>query len=157
MSVRIALTSTGRSPRGSRRANASSCAVSALARKVASRICSTSASKGCPGVRLSSISSRLPPITVRRLLKSCAMPPASLPIASIFWLCRSSPSVRFSSVMFWTTISKADAPSRSPIVRPLSRTVIGTPSARSQSISQFSILPDSTAAAISSSRTRFDG
>jgi hypothetical protein len=37
--------------------------------------------------------SMVPVITVRMLLKSCAMPPVSWPTASIFWACRSWDSV----------------------------------------------------------------
>ena len=67
-----------------RRLKASSWLVSAAARLEA---CSTSDSSSCsgtPGAKLSSASWVLPRIAVSRLLKSCAIPPASVPIDSIF-------------------------------------------------------------------------
>ena len=50
-------------------------------------------------------------IAVRTLLKSCAMPPASCPIACIFWLCaKFSCSVRCSVVSSANTIALASSP-----------------------------------------------
>ena len=50
-------------------------------------------------------------IAVRTLLKSCAMPPASWPIACIFWLCaKFSCSVRCSVVSSANTIALASSP-----------------------------------------------
>ena len=51
--------------------------------------------RGSPGGTSSSMKLALPPIVVSRLLKSCAMPPASRPSASILCACcTSSPSRR---------------------------------------------------------------
>ena len=57
---------------------------------------SRSSSSWLPSERRGSSSSRLPTITVSRLLKSCAMPPVSWPIASRRWAVRAAVS-RFSS------------------------------------------------------------
>ena len=53
------------------------------------------------------IRSRLAWMTCRMLLKSCAMPPVSWPIASIFWPCRSAASSRSFSV---TSTQRTTAP-----------------------------------------------
>src|SRR5580704_87661 len=71
------------------RLNASSCRVSAVARSAAFFTCITLC---CTGLKLPSFSSSkslCPLITVSKLLKSCATPPASLPTASIFCECLS--------------------------------------------------------------------
>ena len=66
------------------RENARSCEVSFAPRREASSALSASrCSRSLPAAR-ERIMSRLPMIAVRRLLKSCAMPPVSWPIASIF-------------------------------------------------------------------------
>ena len=62
---------------------------SCLARWAAVRICSTpSLKEGEASSRMAS-NSELPMMTLRMLLKSCAIPPARVPIASIFWTCLS--------------------------------------------------------------------
>ena len=71
------------------RLNASSCRVSAAARLAALPISPTSSARGSPGPRPSARNSAWILMTVIRLLKSWATPPASLPIASILCDCRS--------------------------------------------------------------------
>ena len=81
------------------RLNASSCRVSAAAWLPAFSISSTDISasrEGSPSGDSRS-SAAWPLMMVSRLLKSWAMPPASLPMASIFCDCRRSASVRASS------------------------------------------------------------
>ena len=91
--------SSGRGFSTCRRPNASSCFVSSAARSAARLISPRSrASSASPFVRSSS-SDAYPMIPVRRLLKSCATPPASRPRLSSFWALRSSDSRRFRSVM----------------------------------------------------------
>ncbi len=46
----------------------------------------------------------LPMMTVSRLLKSCATPPARVPIASIFWACRNCSSSFVCSVISFTIV-----------------------------------------------------
>src|SRR5207237_356647 len=62
------------------------------ARSDALRISSTSDRFASPGCKSRSKSCVLPRMAVSRLLKSCAMPPASWPTASIFWDCRNCSS-----------------------------------------------------------------
>ena len=71
--------------------------VSRVARSAAFRISTTSARRGSLVSRSVRRNSVLAPITVSRLLKSCAMPPASCPTASIFCDCRSCSSARRSA------------------------------------------------------------
>ena len=88
------------------RLKASSCWVSDAARSAVFLTSSMSRRRGSSAVRRSRSSSVRPVMTVRRLLKSCATPPASRPTASIFWawrscasLWRSASSARLRSVM----------------------------------------------------------
>src|SRR5215470_5243608 len=73
--------------------------------------------RGCPAGRRRRMRSPSPRMTMSRLLKSCAIPPASLPTASIFcacrsWssLCRSASSARLSSVR--STVRPRSCPGR---------------------------------------------
>ena len=79
--------------------NARSCLVSAAARFVVSLI-SSAASRLADG-SLSSLStnSAFAPMTINRLLKSCAMPPASRPTTSSFCVCCSCSSSAVRCVM----------------------------------------------------------
>ena len=63
-------------------------------------------------------SSALPRMVARILLKSCAIPPASVPIASIFWDSRNCPS---------SAICAARAALRSVMLRTISETPISFP------------------------------
>src|SRR6266513_245019 len=74
------------------RLNARSCLVSPDARSAAFLICFTSSLRGSVGSNPSMMISVLSLITVRRLLKSWAIPPASRPTASIFCDCRNCSS-----------------------------------------------------------------
>ena len=76
---------TGRA--GCRRLNARSCRTSAVARSAAPRMSSTNSGAGSSSGFMAT-SSALPRITVRRLLKSWAMPPARRPRLYIFWAWR---------------------------------------------------------------------
>src|ERR1700691_1686566 len=62
------------------------------------------ASAGPPRARRRSAESRLPMTTVMRLLKSWAIPPASWPIDSIFWVC-----ARMACASLRTRVSSASA------------------------------------------------
>ena len=63
-------------------------------------------------------SSRLPLITVSRLLKSCAIPPVSWPTASILWACRSCALRRSRSVTSRAWITAIGFPSAPYVRRP---------------------------------------
>ena len=78
--------------------------------------------------RRSSIWAR-PLITVSRLLKSCATPPASRPIASIFWDCRRWSSSRFRSVTS-TNVARSAVPCRHDVTDIRVSTQISVPSRR---------------------------
>ncbi len=73
------------------------------------------------------------------------MPPASWPIASIFCVWRSSSSVRRSSVMSCTIISKAGSPAGPSMTVPPMRSVIGVPSFFSHSTSPEGARPVASA------------
>ena len=79
-------------------APARSCLVSAAARSAALSISSMSSRNGSPARSAPSTSSPWPVIAVSRLLKSCATPPASRPMASIFCASTSCSCARRSSV-----------------------------------------------------------
>ena len=81
------------------RLKASSCLVSPAPRVPAFWISVMSAWRGSPGPRSSSRSSQKPRITISRLLKSWATPPASRPTASIFCSCSFCASSARRSVM----------------------------------------------------------
>ena len=81
--VSASLTRTARGRSGWRRPNASSCRTSAAPRSALPVICDSS-SRAPGSATWSSISAELR-IAVSRLLKSCAIPPASWPIACNFW------------------------------------------------------------------------
>ena len=89
------LASTGRGDNGWRRENASSLWVSCAARWPPIRALRSGRSSAA-SAHLRSAMSRLPMMTVSRLLKSWAMPPVSCPIASIFcdWRSVSSAAAR---------------------------------------------------------------
>ena len=72
--------------------------MSDAASSAARLICSKSARTGWPASSESSPSSLCPNTVVSRLLKSCAIPPASWPMASIFWACWSCSSSSARSV-----------------------------------------------------------
>ena len=74
------------------RLNASNCRVSNAARSATRRICSQFPCTASVGLTRSSARSLFPLITVNKLLKSCATPPANRPSASIFCACRSCSS-----------------------------------------------------------------
>ena len=57
----------------------------------------------------------LPPMIIRRLLKSCAIPPVSLPIASIF--CDIASCSRASTSFSW--VSRRSVASRSTLAKPI--------------------------------------
>ncbi len=76
------------------RLNVSSRFVNVAARIPALWISSRSLRSGSPSFRPSDAMLLKLRMTERMLLKSCAMPPESCPIASIFWDCRSCCSVR---------------------------------------------------------------
>src|SRR5881409_2592462 len=84
MFATTALTSSTLGPSTWRRLNASSCRVSSAARSPAFRISSASSRRASPAGVLCNSSWVEPRMAVSRLLKSCAMPPASCPTASIF-------------------------------------------------------------------------
>ena len=103
-------TSTGSSRRTCRREKASSCRVSSDARPADAAMISTRrrrTSSSAISVRRMSVQ---PTTAVIMLLKSCAMPPASLPTASIFCACRSSASSILRAVMS-STREVAELPS----------------------------------------------
>ena len=78
---------------GCRREKASRRSVSCAARQALPSAADTIGWNSCPEVRRRSMVSRLPRITVSKLLKSCATPPVSWPIVSIFCAWRSRSSV----------------------------------------------------------------
>ncbi len=87
-SIRV-LRSTATARRSCWRAKASRRWVSEAPRSAPCNAPSTSRrSRGSSGKRLRS-SSRLPITAISRLLKSCATPPVSWPMVSIFWACSS--------------------------------------------------------------------
>ncbi len=120
MPAAISPTSTRRGARCWRREKARSWRVSTAARSLASMI---SRASSCPAWSAGSRSrSALAAerITVRRLLKSWATPPASCPTASIFWTCRSCSSrkrfsrSRSSSARAMSSKDRARSPISSP-------------------------------------------
>ena len=113
-----------------RRLKASSCRVRPAPRSTDCLISSASSRAGI--VRPSCISSRsaAPMMLIRMLLKSCATPPASRPIASSFCDCRSCSSSARRSVMSRTNpvrTARLSAPMRATV----SSTGNSVPSARS--------------------------
>ncbi len=111
--ITTAFKSTTFSATNWRRLKASSCLVRPAARSAAFFTSSISRRMGSPATRRLRISSLYPRMTVRRLLKSWATPPASRPTASIFCDCRSCASA-------WCSASLAFA--RSPNCSILSST-----------------------------------
>ena len=89
---------------GWQRPNRRSCRTRAVARSAARARSSNSAAVPASSAGDRS-SSAFPRMTVSRLLKSCAIPPASRPTASIFWPWRRCSSSRLRSVMSWYTPS----------------------------------------------------
>jgi hypothetical protein len=67
--------------------------------RAAARISWSCAEPGLPSARSSADNSAWPMMAPRMLLKSWAIPPAKVPMASIFWAWRSWPSSRFRAVM----------------------------------------------------------
>jgi len=121
-----AFTSSARRAVTWRRLNASSWCVSAVARPAVATISSASRRETELEAARRRMSSARPPITVSRLLKSCAMPPDRRPSASIFCDCSSSDCVRRSSsyaasasrecaseawkrLAFWSAMAACDA------------------------------------------------
>ena len=107
-----------------RRLKASSWRVSVAARVAASRIWMMSSRRASLGSVPSSSSSTLQLIAVSRLLKSCAMPPASCPTASSFcdwwsWTARSA----WSETSLTVPTHRTAFPISSRITLPRSRTV----------------------------------
>ncbi len=100
------------------RLNASNWLVTAAARSPASRMAATASRFGSPGASAPSTRSPYPLMTVSRLLKSCATPPASRPTASSFWAWRNwSSSLRRSVRSRATTTNPCGpAPARSAVV-----------------------------------------
>ncbi len=103
------------------RLKVSSCFVSAAALSAA--FFTSSASESCWGIFSRSFVRKLvyPNIAPRILLKSCAIPPASLPTVSIFWACTSCSDSRFwlKIMLIWSAVamrkftnSSSSAPSR---------------------------------------------
>ena len=84
-----------------RRAKVSSCRVNVAARSAQRRISSRSCNACSSPAILMRRSSPNPTIPVRALLKSCAMPPARVPTASIFWAVLSCLSNSAFSVTSW--------------------------------------------------------
>ena len=81
----VAERSTGTVASSPRPAKTSICRVSSAARRDAVWICSTSGRTVDGGGSSARARSVLPRMAVRRLLKSCAMPPARIPRLSSFW------------------------------------------------------------------------
>ena len=106
------------------RLKASSWRVSEVARSAAVAISFAGPRSVGSGPSRSSRNSEYPEITIRRLLKSCAMPPASRPIASIFCDCRSCCSSARRSVTSSVKISKCYLLLSSLIARPDNRTAV---------------------------------
>ena len=101
MLLRSSTTALRSSTRGSSicwRLNSSSCRVSVPARWPAPWISARRPRTGSPAGMPPSSTSLYPMMTVSRLLKSWATPPASWPTASIFWACRNCSSSRRRSV-----------------------------------------------------------
>ena len=116
------------------REKARSCRTSAAARLAFWRICIRSpCSTSATSWRMSS-RSQWPLMAVRRLLKSCATPPASWPTACIFWLCTNCASSVLSSVASETTARSEEAPSSTVRVKATCRKTSG-PSPVSRAIS----------------------
>ena len=99
VSVTISLRFTGEMRTSRLRLKVSSCPVRAAARSPARRMSSVSSTARCDSPSVSAASNSAQPLmTVRRLLKSWAIPPASRPTASSFAACRSCcSSLAFSS------------------------------------------------------------
>ena len=112
------------------RLNASNCVVSAEACSAAVSICASFSRVTLGSGAESAIPAALR-ITIRRLLKSCATPPARLPIASSFCACRSfSSSCRCSETSRIMTATPARAPDGSVIGEPTDETASSEPSFR---------------------------
>src|ERR1700733_12291648 len=131
MSPTTLLTSTTFSSSNCLRLKASNRRVSVAARSAA---CWIECTLSCSGPSLSNSSSNTsvyPLITISRLLKSCATPPASLPTASIFCAWRScSSSCRRSVMSSAISSSTSSGSSLNVAAQPLSRTMITRPSLR---------------------------
>ena len=106
------------------RLKANNCLVSEAARSPAERICCRSSRSGSSGASPAMAMSAVPPMTVRRLLKSWAMPPASRPTLSIFCACLSWDSNSTRSVMStWDPINRIRTPCASRSADPRARMV----------------------------------
>ena len=112
------------------RLKASSCRVSEVARSAALAISCAGPRSGDSVPACSSRNSEYPEITISRLLKSCAMPPASRPTASIFWAWRNCCSRMWRSVTSSANSSKKTWLRSSRKARPERRTTIDLPSLR---------------------------
>ena len=113
------------------RLNASNCRVRVAARSAACWIDCTSWCMWLPFSSCSSSTSVYPVITISRLLKSCATPPANRPTASIFCACRSCSSNCLRSVMSSAISSNTSSGSSLAVAaQPLSRTMMMRPSLR---------------------------
>ena len=112
------------------RLNARSCRVSEVARSAAAEISFAGPRSAGSGPSRSNRNSEYPEITISRLLKSCAIPPASRPIASIFCDCRNCCSRARRSVTSSVKISNVTVFEASLIARPESRTAVVVPSFR---------------------------
>jgi len=131
-----ACSSSGPSSRGWRsrrwrRAKPSNLRINSLPRRLAAAMVPRSARSAESGGSSPAISSVVARMVVSRLLKSCAMPPASWPTASIFCACRRRWSSAWRSLRSSTIPSKpVTRPAASRRTRPLRRTGTGRPSFR---------------------------
>ena len=107
MSGTVAVRLIGAGINGCLRAKASNWLVRVAPRCAAQVARSIRACKGSERSMRVRVSSRFPRITVSRLLKSCAMPPVSWPIACIFWDSRNTASA-------WTRLVMSEMVSTKP-------------------------------------------
>ena len=91
------------------RLNVRICRTSSVARSVACATASRCACTGASSGRCSRARSMWPPIAVRMLLKSCAIPPASVPMASSFCERRTCSSRSRRAVMSLTAKSQCSS------------------------------------------------